>query len=112
MKEPWRRSNRNQALGQMLVTNQRLDQLAAARTDFSNRGMLTGRHVPGKFNFLIFIPSLTSFPDLAAMEAVTAPRSSKPPVQTSILDEDPLEEAETNPNAQPGVRLALRPSEF
>ena len=40
VKEPWRRSNRNQALGQMIVTNQRLDQLAAARTDFERRGML------------------------------------------------------------------------
>jgi hypothetical protein len=42
VKEPWRRSNRNEALGQILVTNQRLDQLAAARTDFSQRGMLNG----------------------------------------------------------------------
>ena len=42
VKEPWRRSNRNQALGQMIVTNQRLDQLAAARTDFEGRGMLNG----------------------------------------------------------------------
>jgi hypothetical protein len=42
VKEPWRRSNRNEALGQMLVTNQRLDQLAAARTDFERRGMLNG----------------------------------------------------------------------
>ena len=42
VKEPWRRSNRNEALGQMLVTNQRLDQLAAARTDFNQRGMLNG----------------------------------------------------------------------
>jgi hypothetical protein len=42
VKEPWRRSNRNEALGQMLVSNQRLDQLAAARTDFSQRGMLNG----------------------------------------------------------------------
>jgi len=42
VKEPWRRSNHNDALGQMLVSNQRLDQLAAARTDFANRGMLDG----------------------------------------------------------------------
>lgn len=40
VKEPWRRSNRNEPLGQMLVTNQRLDQLSAAETDFRNRGML------------------------------------------------------------------------
>ena len=41
VKEPWRRSNRNMAIGQMLVTNQRLYQLDAAHTDFSNRGMFT-----------------------------------------------------------------------
>ncbi|TFY56536.1 hypothetical protein EVJ58_g7581 [Rhodofomes roseus] len=42
VKEPWRRSNRYRALGQMLTTNQRLDKLAAARVDFAARGMLEG----------------------------------------------------------------------
>lgn len=42
VKEPWRRSNHFEALGQMLMTNQRLDKLAAARVDFKERGMLTG----------------------------------------------------------------------
>jgi hypothetical protein len=42
VKEPWRRSSRFRALGQMLLTNQRLDKLAAARADFEARGMLTG----------------------------------------------------------------------
>lgn len=40
VKEPWRRSSRFEALGQMLVTNQRLDKLAAARVNFQTRGML------------------------------------------------------------------------
>jgi hypothetical protein len=40
VKEPWRRSSRFGALAQMLVTNQRLDKLAAARVDFRARGML------------------------------------------------------------------------
>ena len=40
IKEPWRRSNHSEALGQMLVTNQHLDQLAAAHTHFTNWGML------------------------------------------------------------------------
>jgi hypothetical protein len=39
VKEPWRRSNRHNALGQMLVTNQRLDRLAAARRYFATRGL-------------------------------------------------------------------------
>ncbi|KAG2121976.1 hypothetical protein DEU56DRAFT_873692 [Suillus clintonianus] len=42
VKEPWRRSSRYKALGQMLVTNQRLDKLAAAHMDFKSRGMLNG----------------------------------------------------------------------
>lgn len=40
VKEPWRRSNHYNALGQMLLTNQRLDKMAAIRVDFSSRGML------------------------------------------------------------------------
>ncbi|KAG1781229.1 hypothetical protein EV702DRAFT_962857 [Suillus placidus] len=42
VKEPWRWLSRHNALGQMLVTNQRLDKLAASRVDFDVRGMLTG----------------------------------------------------------------------
>jgi len=42
VKEPWRRSNRNKPLKQMIFTNQRLDKLAAARVDFTQRGMLSG----------------------------------------------------------------------
>jgi hypothetical protein len=49
VKKPWRRSSRYKALGQMLVTNQRLDKLAAARVDFVNRGMLDPKNpqLPG-----------------------------------------------------------------
>ncbi|KAJ7602107.1 hypothetical protein B0H17DRAFT_1165319 [Mycena rosella] len=50
VKEPWRRSSRYEALGQMLTINERLDKLAASRVDFVERGMLPGRapppHVP------------------------------------------------------------------
>lgn len=45
VKEPWRRSSRFNALGQMLLTNQRLDKIAASRIDFTQRGMLTGSGV-------------------------------------------------------------------
>ena len=47
VKEPWRRSNRFKALYQMLLTNQRLDKLAASRADFANRGMLNGTCLSG-----------------------------------------------------------------
>lgn len=42
VKKPWRRSNRYEAMQQMLVINSRNDKLAAARADFSARGMLHG----------------------------------------------------------------------
>lgn len=42
VKKPYRRSNRHNALGQMLLTNQRLDKLARCRVDFQKRGMLSG----------------------------------------------------------------------
>lgn len=41
IKEPWRRSSKFNALGQMLLTNQRLNKIAASRVDFTARKMLT-----------------------------------------------------------------------
>jgi hypothetical protein len=52
IKKPWRRSNRYNALGQMLLTNQRLDKLAAARVDFTERGMLNGTCLSGALRSL------------------------------------------------------------
>lgn len=40
MKKPWRASNRNNPLGQILQTNVRLSKIRAARVDFGHRGML------------------------------------------------------------------------
>ena len=56
VKEPWRRSNRFEALGQMLLINQRLDKLAAARVNFASRGMLNGAYMlsVGDQNFRAF----------------------------------------------------------
>ncbi|KAG1864575.1 hypothetical protein C8R48DRAFT_747864 [Suillus tomentosus] len=42
VKEPWRRSSRYNALGQILLINQQLDKLSALRVDFMHWGMLTG----------------------------------------------------------------------
>jgi hypothetical protein len=47
VRKPYQRSNRCKALGQMLVTNQRLDKIAAARSDFEAQGMLNGIVLPG-----------------------------------------------------------------
>ncbi|OBZ65379.1 hypothetical protein A0H81_14520 [Grifola frondosa] len=40
VKDPYRHSNRFNEVGQVLVTNQRVDKLAASRVDFADRGML------------------------------------------------------------------------
>jgi hypothetical protein len=51
----------------MLVTNQRLDQLAAARTDFANRGMLSGTclsevlQVLGELSYNLMYKRATSY---------------------------------------------------
>ncbi len=42
VKEPWRCSNRYEALGQMLLTNQWLDKIAASCANFTAWGMLDG----------------------------------------------------------------------
>ncbi|KAI5987445.1 hypothetical protein EDD15DRAFT_2389481 [Pisolithus albus] len=42
VKKPWRHSNHCNTLGQMLITNQRLDKLTAACVNFENHQMLQG----------------------------------------------------------------------
>ena len=42
VKGPWRWSGHFDALGQMLLTNQHIDKLTAARADFTRWGMLQG----------------------------------------------------------------------
>ncbi|KAJ6622831.1 hypothetical protein B0H10DRAFT_1944422 [Mycena sp. CBHHK59/15] len=46
VKKPYRCTNHNKPLGQMLLTNQCLDKLAAARIDFTAHGMLDGALLP------------------------------------------------------------------
>ena len=61
IKEPWRRSNRYNALGQMLLINQHLNKLAASRTDFAQRGMLKGACVEEAFKRIDWLPHLPSY---------------------------------------------------
>ncbi|KAL0568424.1 hypothetical protein V5O48_013559 [Marasmius crinis-equi] len=46
VKKPWRCSNRNSALSQMLLSNQRLDKMAALRSDLVERGLVPRLHEP------------------------------------------------------------------
>ena len=84
VKEPWRRSNRNQPLGQMLVTNQRLGQLTAARTDFVDRGMLSTETC--NESYLYFITSIVlTYYTLACLEQ----HQDAPIAHAKISDHDP-----------------------
>jgi hypothetical protein len=60
VKEPWRRSNRDKPLKQMLFTNQRLDKLAAARVDFTQRGMLERSKLKGSLQILSLLLAFCS----------------------------------------------------
>jgi hypothetical protein len=64
VKEPWRRSSRFEALSQMLLTNQRLDKLAAARVDFTDRGMLQGTCISAAWDEIVRTYSLFHSNDL------------------------------------------------
>ena len=46
VKEPWRRSNRNAPILQMLQTTARLDKLAETRVHYEHQGMLGGAPAP------------------------------------------------------------------
>jgi hypothetical protein len=47
VKEPWRKSNRNNTINQMIVKNSRLSQMAALQVEFARRGMLAHVEVTG-----------------------------------------------------------------
>ena len=61
VKEPWRRSNKYNALGQMLLTNQHMDKLAAAAIDFEKRGMLKESLTSSHLRYLGTINVFLSF---------------------------------------------------
>ncbi|KAH9856101.1 hypothetical protein C2E23DRAFT_722466 [Lenzites betulinus] len=72
VKEPWRRSNRYEALGQMLLTNQRMDKLAMSRVYFEDRGMLTGTCLGAALATLGAF-ALASFKTLTALHELQLP---------------------------------------
>ena len=80
VKRPWCHSNRYQALGQMLNTNQRLDKLAAMRSDFVSRSMLPAGHAPGR-NISLISPS-----HQAGVEDVGLEDDDEGPVEEENVD--------------------------
>ena len=99
VKEPWRRSNRFEALSQMLLTNQRLDKLAAARVDFADRGMLQGTCLSAAYDGLGL---LHTHPPFHSNNAVTNVNVNKD------LDGDDDEGDVDGPMVEAHVDLAKR----
>ncbi|KAK7450592.1 hypothetical protein VKT23_012902 [Stygiomarasmius scandens] len=91
VKRPWRRSSRNNPLGQMLLTNQRLDKLAAYRVDLESRGMLDGSVLP------------TIMADPAVQPQVLV-------AQADNLDEDEDGGSDDEPYSQGDVKLSKNPA--
>lgn len=79
VKEPWRRSSHFEALGQMLVTNQRLDRLASSRVDFTAREMLNGPCLAP--HLVVVLPPLPDEANVAVLPAVL-------PAMLPIIDHD------------------------
>ncbi|KAJ6523207.1 hypothetical protein B0H19DRAFT_1277074 [Mycena capillaripes] len=85
VKRPYRRSSRNKPLSQILLTNQRLDKLAAARVDFTARGMMDGALIP--------LP-LSLIPEV-------------PPIEPENLDDDQIDQGDVpGPTCLGEVKLA------
>ncbi|KAH9914673.1 uncharacterized protein B0H18DRAFT_1125390 [Fomitopsis serialis] len=108
VKKPWRRSNRYNALGQMLLTNQRLDKLAASRVDFKARGMLEGTVLSQAMR-----EAASSGGDLADVEDEDEPGSPVNAHQSMDDDDDENIDAEDEidgPTIEAFVVLASRPA--
>lgn len=106
VKEPWRRSSRFEALGQMLLTNQRLDKLAASRADFHARGMLVGTLL------YAVIQACEEAADNALAAAAANPANAVVPgdSQDGLDEED--EGVDEGPRTQSSVELAKRSGMF
>lgn len=90
VKRPWRRSSKHKALGQMLLTNQRLDKLAMYRVHLESQGMLK---IPHKV--------------VTRLQASVQP----PPPPPEDCDDD--EEGPSNePYSQGDVKLSKKAGEF
>ncbi|KAH7930534.1 hypothetical protein BV22DRAFT_1191146 [Leucogyrophana mollusca] len=102
VKEPWRRSSRNKPLGQMLKTNQRLDNLAASRDDFESRGMLRGTCLGEVIKAL-------AATDAAGQDANTRPDEHL--TRPIILPDNEYDEGDIidGPTTEANVKLARTP---
>lgn len=78
VKRPWRRSNRCDALKQILLTNERNDKLASACVDFKQRGMLEGTAITDALRRLLLSEGHNNLPPVP-QSTPTVPQQSRSP---------------------------------
>ncbi|KAG6806060.1 hypothetical protein H0H92_012854, partial [Tricholoma furcatifolium] len=104
VKQLYRRSNKRTPLGQMLVTNQRIDKLAAVHVDFQRRGMLEGSGLP--FNIISEVMDTPYLPP-----SPPSPPPARPPPLQNDNDEVGGEDAGAvdGPHSMAEITLAKNP---
>ncbi|KIJ58693.1 hypothetical protein HYDPIDRAFT_33907 [Hydnomerulius pinastri MD-312] len=111
VKEPYRRSSKYKALGQMLLTNQRLDKIAASRVDFASRGMLEGTCLSSVLQSLALAlpPPEALANENAATGEEALPTSSNPATASTQADNDEAIPDDFPPSLSGHVELARTP---
>lgn len=78
VKRPWRRSNRCEAVKQILLTNERNDKLASAYVDFKQRGMLEGTAIADALHRLLVLEGHNPMPPNPPPVPSTSQQSRSP----------------------------------
>jgi len=102
VKKPHRQLSRNKPLGQMLITNQRIDKIAATCVDFEAHGMLDGPNMAGN------IASLLSSLDDTLQSDVIQPQADERDEGRRSQEEQNRDDAGAvdEPESQAEVKLA------
>jgi hypothetical protein len=89
VKKPWRRTNKDNPLLQILAINVRMSKIAAARADFARRGMLNDLPKPGKHDRLFNIEGEKPDDTAGTMDDV-AGAEGEPLVTPPVLASKPV----------------------
>lgn len=122
IKEPWRRSSKFNALGQMLLTNQHLDKIAASQVDFTAHKMLTSCAVGHLHTILLDLSSNTTLNTSNDTQNVRDDNDEdendnddigRDPLDPLVVEYDEAGDGVVEgPKAQSDVKLACTPHEF
>ncbi|KIK13423.1 hypothetical protein PISMIDRAFT_18013 [Pisolithus microcarpus 441] len=99
VKKPYRRSNKYKALGQMILTNQRLDKLAASRADFTARGMMNGTCLSAALDVCARLSSTNEHNTGGVSREDGDEDEAELPRSVSIVGDNDLAEADDGPTS-------------